>query len=254
MMLWRALAADALKLRRSLVLLIGLLLPALAVLAVTLGLVHTGLHGFAMARSGPGAFYVTYVLQTWLLTVWPLFVALLTALLHGMDHANGNYRYLLGLPVPRWALVGSKLLWAMALSALALALAVLGVSMFFGLKLLAWLRPDAGLGVGWPLPAGLALLPLVWLASLLLISLHDWVALRFAGMVSAMAVGLAATLLTVVASSAEFGRISPWVLPLQIGNSVILHVSPWPAVVQSLCAMPLVVALMLADTRRREFV
>ena len=109
----RALRAETLKMKRTLALWLAIIAP--------LGMVGLQLIG-ALQR---GEQYVRQFENVWVrfgqemfvffgFLIVPLFVALETALLGGLEHRSDQWKHLYALPLPRWTVYAAKQLMGMA--------------------------------------------------------------------------------------------------------------------------------------------
>jgi hypothetical protein len=212
----RALRAETLKMKRTLALWLAIIAP--------LGMVGLQLIG-ALQR---GQQYVGQFENVWVrfgqemfvffgFLIVPLFVALETALLGGLEHRGDHWKHLYALPQPRWAVYAAKQLMGMALIALSMA-GLVGFSVLAGL-VLRMLMPDVGFDAAIPWDLFLKYGVMVYLASWLIISLHTWVAIRWQSFVVAMAVGILMTVGGMVVINADWATFYPWALPGLLANT-----------------------------------
>src|SRR4029078_8642962 len=122
MSLIRALNAELLKLKRTLAFRVVFVLPLL--IAV--------LQFFILLRkkkSAPGfnlwQTHGTNSFQIWAVFMMPLLIALVTALLNGIEHSDKQWKHLFALPVPRYSVYFAKLIVAQGL--ILMSTLVLGV-------------------------------------------------------------------------------------------------------------------------------
>ena len=212
----RALRAETLKMKRTLALWLAIIAP--------LGMVGLQLIG-ALQR---GEQYVRQFENVWVrfgqemfvffgFLIVPLFVALETALLGGLEHRSDQWKHLYALPLPRWTVYAAKQLAGMALIALSMA-GLVGFSVLAGL-VLRMLMPDVGFDAAIPWDLFLKYGVMVYLASWLIISLHTWVAIRWQSFVVAMAVGILMTVGGMVVINADWATFYPWALPGLLANT-----------------------------------
>lgn len=191
----------------------------------------------------------------------PFFVALTTALLASTEHNNNMWKHLFALPISRRSIYVSKQIIAIALFGLS-QLVVIGSVILAGL-ILRSLKPDYGFDVAIPLADLLGMAAMTWLASWLIISLHLWMAVRFASFGPAIGFGLLAFLLnTLIAQRSDWWpRLFPWSLPANFfasGLDRMLNGSPikWEVAATSIAISvigSLVVMLLAAwETSRRD--
>jgi len=243
-----ALAAESLKLRRTLALRMCLVTPAVVVVLCLLqfGLTKTPLGGAdprAAWRAFAGASFAL-----WAFLMMPLFVTLEAALLAGLEHGERQWKHLLALPVPRVVHYFAK--WT-ALIALLVATALAFTALIAaGGWALMQVRSDAGLA-GWP--------PWWWLlrcclamvvAALLMATIQLWVAIRWSSFTVAVAAGMTATVAGFMVGQSRYGHWYPWTLPVQLFTRGREHVDF--AMAASVLGAAVVLALSLWDFARRE--
>jgi hypothetical protein len=157
---------------------------------------------------------------------------------------------LLALPVPRSVHYLAKLLMLAAMLAAAFALLVLLIPV--GGITLMWLKPAFGLAGGPDWPWLLAMATKAYAASLLVVALQTWVAVRWRSFTVAVAVGMSATVAGfLIGQSERFGHWYPWTMPLQVMAGAGRYTEF--VVVAGIAGGVLVAALGLFDFLRREF-
>jgi hypothetical protein len=194
--------------------------------------------------------YCQSVYALWAFLMLPLFVTLEAALLAGLEHGDHQWKHLLALPLPRGAHLAAKMLALAALVALGfLALLVLAP---VGGWLLPRLQPAFGIAGPPPWAWLLRTAADAYLASLLVVALQCWIAVRWQSFTVAVSVGMSATVMGfLIGQSERFGHWYPWSMPLQ----VLAGKGQWASFVVAAGTIGFfVVALLaLADFRRREF-
>lgn len=247
----RALHAELLKLRRTLALRLTLVAP-LVILGMCFLFFYKAVSGGHKVGGGLPHWTALgqQVLVLWALLMMPLFIALETALLAGLEHQEKNWKLLYTQPVPRWTIYAAKQLTGMGLIALS-------VLVLWGFTLLAgWalgrLLPGSGFSEPapwWPL---LKYCGSLYLASGILLSLHTWVALRWHSFVVAMTVGIAGTVAATLVMYSDWRTYYPWTAPFLIANEFASGKLLGSAVLFG-AAGGLVIALLGAwDLGRRE--
>lgn len=247
----RALSAEALKLRGTLALWMCLIAPAvvvvLYVLQISVSRIPAGF-GADPARAWQG--FSQSVLGLWAFLMLPLFVTLESALLAGLEHGDRQWKHLLALPLPRDAHYLAKLAALAALVAAAF-LALLAL-VPLGAMALMLLKPAFGLAGGPPWAYLLKGLGACYLATLLIVALHTWIAVRWASFTVAVSVGMSATVMGfLIGQSERFGHWYPWSMPMQVlaGKGQWIEFVMVGGVLGGLA----VALLGLLDFRRREF-
>jgi hypothetical protein len=243
----RALAAERLKLRRTLALRMSIVTPAVVVALCVLQLAVADTRGAndpqQAWRQFAGASFAL-----WAFLMMPLFVTLETALLAGIEHGERQWKHLLALPVPRSVHYLAK--WV-ALLALLLGSALVFVALIGGGGwVLMQTQPESGLA-GWP-PWGWMLLRCLGMvaAGLLMAAIQLWVAIRWGSFTVAVAVGMSATVAGFMIGQSRYGRWYPWTLPVQLFAKGGLHGTF--AMVAGALGAAVILALSLWDFSRRE--
>ena len=250
--LMRALYAEALKLKGTLALWMCLIAPGVVSVLYVLQIWASRLPVPAQAPDPVHAWqmYCQSVMGLWAFLMLPLFVTLEAALLAGLEHGERQWKHLLALPLPRGAHYLAKLVALAALVALAfLALVVL---VPLGGAALMLLKPSFGIAGAPPMLFLLKGLGACFVASLLMIAIQCWVAMRWSSFTVAVSVGMSATVMGfLIGQSATYGHWYPWSMPVQVlaGEGRWLEFVMVAGVVGGL-AMALASVL---DFRRREF-
>lgn len=153
-------------------------------------------------------------LQIWAVFMMPLLITLETALLNGIEHSDKQWKHIFALPVPRSAIYLSKFIVAHGLIfastlVLAVLIVIVGVAA-------TYIRPE--LANAGPVPFGWIAkqAAFVWLASWLIIAIHTWISMRWAGFPIALGAGIGGTFFALFAAGASLGKYYPWLLPMNI--------------------------------------
>lgn len=211
MSLLRALHAELLKLKRTLAFRVIFVLPFLV----------ATLQFFIAWRTKRFAsdFNLWETLQTSSLQIWavfmmPLLIALVTALLNGIEHSDRQWKHLFALPVPRYSVYFAKVIVAQALILISTFI-LAALIVLVGIAAIS-LRPE--LANAGPVPYGWIArhATFVWLASWLIIAIHTWVSVRWSGFPIPLGTGIAGTFFALFAASAAIGKYYPWLLPMNI--------------------------------------
>lgn len=185
----RAISAEMLKLKRTLVLWLAVGAPLAAVL------LNVVVYSRTRELDAPGGNALIGFAQLsftmWTIIVLPLYAALAAALVAATDHQGDHWAQLLALPVPRASIFAAKYVAAcclLALSVLVFVAGVVGAS-----TLLAALRPALH---GQPVPAGLIIVRGLesGLAAGLVVAIQTWVSLRWQSVAVGLALGIVAVL------------------------------------------------------------
>lgn len=211
MSLVRALHAELLKLKRTLAFRVIFVLPLLIALLQFLVILRTKTYarGFNLWQTHP-----TNSFQIWAVFMMPLLIALVTALLNGIEHSDKQWKHLFALPVPRYAVYFAKLIVAQGL--ILTSTLVLGVfTVIVGVAGML-LRPELANAGPVPYVWLLKQVAFVWLASWLIIAIHTWISMRWSGFPIALGAGIGGTFFALFAATASLGKYYPWLLPMNI--------------------------------------
>jgi ABC-2 type transport system permease protein len=202
-----ALAVEAIKLRRSLALLLAVAAPALIAVFLFFNLLR-------MDKPLPWPLVLQTSAAIWAFFMLPMSVTALTALVAHTEHGPRTWDTLRAWPVPRWHWYAAK---AVGVLGLVLGMsAVLAAMTFAAVQAAAWVKPEIA-PTGVPEVVGfLALLGRIFLAAWLLVAVQLWIALRYASFVPALATGIGGTFFAVVATSAKLGVVLPWQVPVNV--------------------------------------
>ena len=157
---------------------------------------------------------VTNGLAIWAFFMLPMSAIALTALVAQLEHGPRSWEHLHALPVARWKTYAAKLICVLLLLA--------GMSgLTLGLTIMAaWigdrLASEGGLSGTLDLGMLLMLLAKIYAASLLLVALQLWTALRFSSFVPAISLGIGGVFFATVATSAKEGVFFPWQMPINM--------------------------------------
>lgn len=201
------LAVEFRKLNRSLALLLAIVAPALIAVFTF----------FLMLRDSAPKPYDSWLISgegIWAFFMLPMSVTALTALVANMEHGPKSWDHLRALPLPRWRIYAAKTVCVVAVVALmsVLTLALTWVAVEAASAVKPTVRPEDA-----PDLAKHALILVKMLgASLLLIAVQLWMALRFASFVPGLALGIGGTFFAVVATSAQAGVFMPWQMPVNM--------------------------------------
>jgi hypothetical protein len=153
-------------------------------------------------------------LQIWAVFMMPLLITLETALLNGIEHSDRLWKHLFALPVPRAAVYFAKFIVAQGLIFLSTLILVV-LTVIVGV-LVTSLKPELASAGPAPYLWIAKQAAFVWLASWLIIALHTWISMRWAGFAIALSAGVGGTFFALFAASASLGKYYPWLLPMNI--------------------------------------
>lgn len=212
----RALWAEALKLRGTLALWMCAIAPAVVVALLVLQIAFSDFTQRSPMEPGQAwPRFAQSVLVLWSFLMLPLFVTLQSALLAGLEHANQQWKHLLALPLPRSAHYLAK---QVALTAmLALAMVLLAVFIVLGGIVLGAVKPVFGITGSPPWKTLVEGVSACFAASLLIVSLHNWISIRWRSFTVVVSIGMGATVAGyLIGQSARFGHLYPWSMPSQV--------------------------------------
>ncbi len=200
-----ALAVEALKLRRSLALLLAAVAPLLIAVFVFFNLLR-------LEKAAPWAMSLQSSAAIWAFFMLPMSVTALTALVAHTEHGPRSWDHLRALPLPRWHLYAAKAVCVLAVvAAMSLWLAMLTL---LAVEFAGTVKPAVAATGPLHVAGYLGLLGRVFLSAWLLVAVQLWIALRHASFVPALAVGIGGTFFAVVATSAKIGVVLPWQIPV----------------------------------------
>lgn len=226
----RALSAETLKLKRTLALWLVVAAPLAVVLLFFLNYARPAGAYLIPSWANTWMWMTQNTLIMWSLVMLPLFVALETALLGGLEHNNGGWKHLFALAIPRWAVYSAKLV-------VGISLIGLGMLSLFGWIYLAGIginmvNPGIGFEQDFPFLNVLGLIAATYFASWFIIAIHIWIAMRWRSFVVAMGFGIVAVFITLLVSQTSLWRLFPWALPGNVENILYSWItgveSPYP--------------------------
>jgi lantibiotic transport system permease protein len=206
----RALHAEMLKMKGTLALKIVVLFPAVVVL----------LEFFAVSQapfasinrwgiSDEWKALTVGILRPWGLLMMPLFLALESALVAGLDHSGNQWKSLLARPVPRWTPYIAKLVVVVSMTAASTVALVCGI--LLDAAILPHIQSEVVFGFPVPWAAIFRQSSEVFGLAFLALSIQHWVSLRWQSFSVAISIGIVGTVLGVaIASAAE--QLGTWVL------------------------------------------
>jgi len=207
----RAVAAERLKLKRTLAWRIAIGAPLTIVL----------LNFMVSRRSNAGRpedvllGFAQLTLTTWTIVVLPLYTALAAALVAALEHQGNNWKHLFALPVERRSIFVAK--WTAGVGLLLVSSLVLPAAVGMASEVLKAIQPALR---GTPVPVALVTIRSlqVFCATGLMLSIQLWVSLRWPSFIAGLAVGIGAVMILLGGvARAGLGTIViylyPWALP-----------------------------------------
>ena len=207
---YRVLTAEVLKLKRTLALRLSIFSPLIVVILV-FGMY--AVRGQQVGGADPLTGFAQLILTIWTIILFPLFAALVAALIAAIEHQNETWKHLLTLPVDRSSFFVTK--WITGSGLLVLSSLFLSVSVCVAAEILRLMRSDLSNA---PLPIYMIFRGAVLscCAVGLLFSIQMWISLRWRNFLPGIFVAVIALVLMFIAlprGAALLGSLFPWSLP-----------------------------------------
>mgnify|MGYP000844635436 FL=1 len=191
------------------------------------------------------------LLQTyWGIFFLPLFVTLQTALLAGIEHNGKMWKLLYVQPVKKLDILSAKILAALIVFGVSQAL-LLPMTLAGGM-LLRRFNPALGFESVTPVSQIILLDLSVYGLSLIIISLHAWVSLKWESFVTAVTFGIIATVSGVIVMNSRIASYYPWAMPGLIANHFFELDFPWANLGYSLGLSTIILLAGLLDLIKKE--
>lgn len=203
----KLLSVELLKIRRSLALLVMLVIPLVVVVLNLLVMIRQ--HELHAITAPDWQFYWDGSSGLWSNFMLPLYVALITGLLNGQEHRNHTWRMMLTLPVSQLQLFVVKgfLAWLFVVG----ATAIMAMGAMLGAALLVLSGATAQGAVDFAMLPFIAKLAVTCLP---VVAIQHAVSWRFQNIVLPMAVGVSATMGITQIGSSSFWIYYPWAYSL----------------------------------------
>lgn len=203
----KLLSVELLKIRRSLALLVMLVIPLVVVVLNLLVMIRQ--HELHAITAPDWQFYWDGSSGLWSNFMLPLYVALITGLLNGQEHRNHTWRMMLTLPVSQLQLFVVKgfLAWLFVVG----ATAIMAMGAMLGAALLVLSGATAHGAVDFAMLPFIAKLAVTCLP---VVAIQHAVSWRFQNIVLPMAVGVSATMGITQIGSSSFWIYYPWAYSL----------------------------------------
>jgi len=247
--LWRSLYVEFYKSRRTLLILLTFIIPlVLAFLELMMGLQY----GQRMYRPGGDAWatLIQHVQIMWTLLLSPLFITLEMGLLAAMEHNNKTWKLIYVLPLPGWMVYAAKQITGIVFyGTSSIFLTLFSVCVGLAIRVI---NPELGFDAA--IPWGLIIQNLIYpfLASWLIISIHNWVSLRWSSFVLAMGVGISATIAGVLVFSEKWANFYPWTTPGTVVFNLIDGKNPLNSILFGVLGGVIVAIMGAWDVSRRD--
>lgn len=204
------LRAEALKLKRSLIVLLILAIPTmvflLGVAAIATGNSTDQWSNMAMSGAAIWSFFLL-----------PMTATALTALVAQLEHGSRAWSYTLALPHPKWAVFTAKAV--IIVLVMAVISALVGAATLASGIVASWIAPEMAMQGDLPLALMGGILFKMWLTGLLVVAIQFAVAMQFESFAVPVVIGIAGTFVAVVATSAQAGLYFPWLMATNVLNS-----------------------------------
>ena len=207
---YHVVAAEALKLKRTLALCLSVFSPLIVVILV-FGMY--AVRGQQIGGVDPLTGFAQLVLTIWTIILFPLVAALVAALIAAIEHQNETWKHLLAFPINRSNIFLAKWLTGSGLLLLSSSLLCLGVCV--AAPILRLMRPDWSTAP-LPIPMMVRGTLLSFCAIGLLFSIQMWISLRWRSFLPGIFVAVIALVLMFIAlprGAALLGSLFPWSLP-----------------------------------------
>lgn len=213
------LSAELLKLKRTIALKMVVLAPVAVVLLTGFMASQAPVSTLHVrGRQDPWLALARVNLQFWALLMMPLYIALQSALIAGLDHADNQWKAIFARPIRRWTVYVAKLTVLLSM------LIASGGVLLAGILTCGFLLPhltSAQIGFGYPPPAGRMLEELGEVTGLafLALAIQHWVSLRWRSFSIATGAGIVATVTSfaMLLAAGQYGawpEYFPWALPM----------------------------------------
>ena len=205
----KLLSVELLKIRRSLALLMMLVIPLVVVVLNVL--VMTRQHELRAVTAPDWHFYWYGSTGLWCYFMLPLYIALITGLLNGQEHRNHTWRMMLTLPVSQLQLFAVKgfLAWLLVVG----ATAIMAMGAMLGAGMLVLVGATAQGAVDFAMLPFIAKLAVTCLP---VVAIQHAVSWRFQNIVLPMAVGVIATMGIAQIGSSSCWIYYPWAYSLMV--------------------------------------
>lgn len=203
-----ALAAEILKLKRSLILWIVILVPIIFIFTQSL-LFSTKISSYMSKNAWD--IISEYTIFFWSLFIMPVLIALITALLNRAEHISQGWKHMFALPAPRSVIYAGKLLTAHGL--VIILLIILFLSIPLGVIFLKIVLPK-GVSLRGQIPwaANFKSILMLYIGSWFLISIHTMFSWSWKNIAILLGIGIIGTFDAASSFNATIAKFHPWLL------------------------------------------
>jgi hypothetical protein len=193
--------------------------------------------------------FSTNILSMWGIFMFPLFCALVVALVYQYEHTTSGWQKLYTLPVSRWHVLAAKQ------SAALFLLLASGITLFAGTIAAGFvvdaMHPNIDMPSYIPVAEMARRWTLVFIASLMVFAVQNWVSLRWTSLSVPIGTGIGGTFVAIFATSWKYGHFYPWLMPIHV-----LHRTDgkeWPGLwIGSLGGILLLIVMNVVESRRDQ--
>jgi len=230
-MLIKLIQIELIKTKRSLALLMMFLSPLMVLLVNLLLLLNN--EGKMIADKGWSLYWLQNYAM-WGYFMMPLYIALITALLNGIEHRSNGWRFMMSLPVKQKDLFLAKLIlaWIYLIG----ASLVLFISIFLSILILEAAGITGADMLSFEVSQKLIFTCIACLAILTIQHIVSW---RWKNIVAPLGLGVVATMSIMQFSHSKYWHFNPWTYTLMTTNS------PEPSMQSSAIIYSLFISLVL---------
>ena len=195
-------------------------------------------------------FFSKFIQTYWAFFFLPLFITLQAALMAGLEHHGEMWNLLYTQPVRRLDILRAKFLFnfiLLAISQLLLIPATIGMGL-----ILRELNPALGFESIIPIGKILLLDVSVFGFAFLAIAVQVWASLHWHNFVTAISIGVIATISGVIMVESQIASYYPWTMTGMLANNFFEHAFPWMNLAYSLALGILVILFGLLDLVSKE--
>lgn len=241
---------EIIKIRRTLLFYLCVGSPFLIIILMFFIFYVEGEPVMAHADTGNWRFMAKLVQTYWGLLFLPLFITLQSALLAGIEHKGNLWKLLYAQPVRKLDILCAKYAIGFLIMAISQML-LFPLTIVMGLVLRV-LVPGLGLESTIPVLDIFILNATVLGLSIMIIAIQIWVSLRWSNFVTAVSLGIAATVSGVIVVGSDVANYYPWTMPGLIANHFFRHPYPWSNLAYSFGAGILLILFGLLVLHSRE--
>lgn len=234
---------ELLKTKRSLALLMMFVCPLMVVLVNVMVLLNSDAQ--LLTEKTWEVFWLSNY-GMWGYFMMPLYIALVTALLNGVEHKSNGWRYLATLPVSQSKIFLAKfiLAWFYLIG----ASLVLFFSIYLSITVLSWVGYDGG-----QILRTSVILKIIYacIASLAILTIQHIVSWRWQNIIAPLGLGVLATFSLIQFSSSKYWMYNPWTYTLMTTNAANVN-NQAQALISSITITILLLIIGFYWSKKRE--